>query len=137
MTDPAAYAELVSQLRNGVHGGGPRALVDASWQRSLAARIDPDLTEPPVVYDRGEVVDMRAEHPLAAVMPALRAMLVTVADEAEHVMIVTDADGHLLWREGSAKVCVRADKVNLTEGTRWTEDAIGTNAMGTAIAVNG
>ncbi|GAB3870830.1 hypothetical protein GCM10029964_006050 [Kibdelosporangium lantanae] len=90
-----------------------------------------------MVYDRGEVVDMRAEHPLAAVMPALRAMLVTVADEAEHVMIVTDADGHLLWREGSAKVCVRADKVNLTEGTRWTEDAIGTNAMGTAIAVNG
>lgn len=137
MTDPSAYAELVSQLRNGVHGAGPRALVDASWQRSLAASIDPDLTEPPVVYDRGLVVDMRAEHPLAAVMPALRAMLVTIADEAQHVMIVTDADGHLLWREGSAKVCVRADRVSLTEGTRWTEDAIGTNAMGTAIAVDG
>src|SRR4051812_45660891 len=137
MTDPAGYAQLVSQMRNGVHGAGPRALVSASWRRSLAARVDPDRGEPPVVYDQGEVADLRAEHPLAAVMPALRAMLVSFADEAEHVMIITDAAGHLLWREGSAQVCVRADKVSLTEGTRWTEDAIGTNAMGTAIAVDG
>ncbi|TCO58363.1 GAF domain-containing protein [Actinocrispum wychmicini] len=137
MTDPAGYAELVSQLRDGVHGGGPRALVSASWQRSLAASIDPDLSEPPVVYDQDEVAELRTDHPLAPVMPALRAMLVSIADEAEHIMIIADASGHVLWREGSARVCVNADKVSLTEGTRWTEDAIGTNAMGTAIAVNG
>lgn len=137
MTDPGTYAELVSQLRAGIHAGGPRALVSASWQRSLAASVDPDLSQPPVVYDPGEVADLRMDHPLAPVMPALRAMLVSIADEAQHIMIIADAAGHVLWREGSTRVCLNADKVSLTEGTRWTEDAVGTNAMGTAIAVDG
>jgi hypothetical protein len=142
MTDPGAYSYLVRQLRDGVlpagsRAGVPRALVSASWQRSLAASVDPDHGEPPVVYAKTEIADLRADHPLAAIMPALRAMLVSIADEAEHIMIITDAGGHLLWREGSAKVRHRADKVMLTEGTRWTEEAIGTNAMGTALAVNG
>jgi hypothetical protein len=142
MTDPGAYTYLVSQLRDGVLPAGsraavPRALVSASWQRSLAASVDPEHGEPPVVYAETEIADLRADHPLAAVLPTLRAMLVSIAEEAEHVMIIADAGGHLLWREGSAEVRHRADKVLLTEGTRWTEEAIGTNAMGTALAVNG
>jgi hypothetical protein len=142
MTDRGGYAYLVSQLRDGVLAAGtpdgvPRPLVSASWQRSLAARIDPDHGEPPMVYAEDEIAELRADHALAPVMPTLRAMLVTIADEAEHVMIITDGAGHLLWREGSVSVCLRADKVALTEGTRWTEDAIGTNAMGTALAVDG
>jgi hypothetical protein len=142
MTDPGAYTYLVSQLRDGVLPAGsrakvPRALVSASWQRSLDASVDPEHGEPPVVYGETEIADLRGDHPLAAVLPTLRAMLVSIADEAEHIMIIADADGHLLWREGSAKVRHRADKVLLTEGTRWTEEAIGTNAMGTALAVDG
>jgi GAF domain-containing protein len=142
MTDPGGYAYLVSQLRDGVLATGAsadgrlRAVVSASWQRSLAAGIDPEHCSPPVVYAEDEIADLRVDHPLAPVMPALRAMLVSIADEAEHIMIIADAAGHLLWREGSARVCVLADKVALTEGTRWTEDAIGTNAMGTALAVD-
>ncbi|MBP2320986.1 hypothetical protein JOF56_001371 [Kibdelosporangium banguiense] len=141
MTDPGSYAYLVSQLRDGVlPAGSPakaiRALVSASWQRSLAASVDPEHGEPPVVYAENEIADLREDHPLAAVLPTLRAMLVSIADEAEHVMIIADAGGHLLWREGSAKVRHRADKVLLTEGTRWTEEAIGTNAMGTALAMD-
>jgi hypothetical protein len=142
MTDPGGYAYLVSRLRDGVLATGApadglRAVVSASWQRSLAGGIDPEHCSPPVVYAEDEIADLRADHPLAAVLPTLRAMLVSIADEAEHIMIISDAAGHVLWREGSARVCVRADKVALTEGTRWTEDAIGTNAMGTAIAVDG
>jgi hypothetical protein len=142
MTDPREYAYLVSQLREavlttGAPDGELRSVVSASWQRSLAASVSPDHGFAPVVYAEDEIADLRADHPLAPVMPTLRAMLVSIADEAQHVMIVTDAAGHLLWREGSASVCVRADRVALTVGTRWTEDAIGTNAMGTALAVDG
>jgi hypothetical protein len=39
------------------------------------------------------------------------------------MMIVTDAQGHILWREGQSDVLRRADKVGLIEGTRWSEDA--------------
>jgi hypothetical protein len=142
MTDSGAYAYLVSQLRDAVLStrgpvDGPRPIVSASWQRSLAASIDPEHGKPPLVYAEDEIADLRSDHPLASVLSTLRAMLVTIADEAEHVMIIVDAAGHILWREGSARVCMQADRVALTEGTKWSEDAIGTNAMGTAIAVDG
>lgn len=140
MTDTSAYTFLVSQLRAGLpaaRAGAPRQLVSASWRRSLDAAVDPEHGLPPVVYPETDVPDLRADHPLAPVLPALRAMLVSIADEAEHIMLVTDAAGHLLWREGSATVRHQADKVLLTEGTRWTEEAIGTNAIGTALVVDG
>ncbi|OLT21601.1 transcriptional regulator [Pseudonocardia sp. CNS-139] len=114
----------------------PRRLVSESWRRSLAAHVDPDRRSPPVVVQETELPDMRAAHPLNAVMPLLRSTLVSIADEAMHVMLVTDADGTILWREGAARLLVSADEVGLMPGTRWTEDAIGTNAMGTTLAVD-
>lgn len=141
MMDTGSYAHLVRQLRDGLPAlypsGRPRTLVFESWQRSLAADVDPEHGEPPVVYPESDVPDLRADHALAPILPALRAMLVSIADEAEHIMLITDAGGHVLWREGNANVRRQADKVLLTEGTRWTEEAIGTNAMGTALAVDG
>ncbi|MGH3516764.1 MAG: GAF domain-containing protein [Haloechinothrix sp.] len=112
----------------------PRSVISQSWDRSLAAQVDPDSKLPPLVYESGELDEVRQAHPLAAVLPMLRQTLVSIADDAEHIMIVTDAEGHILWREGEAGVCRVADKVLLTEGVRWSEDVIGTNAMGTVLA---
>ena len=49
-------------------------------------------------------------------------------------VVVTDADGVILWREGSARVRLRADSLGFMEGARWTEATVGTNAIGTALA---
>src|SRR5918997_257582 len=124
--DPAAHAHRMHRVFEAVLAGdqapvAPRTLVSESWRRSLAAHVDPDL---------------RTAHPLNAVMPLLRSTLVSIADEAMHVMLVTDADGIILWRDGAAAVLNAADDVGLMPGTRWTEDAIGTNAMGTTLAVD-
>lgn len=139
---PTVDSVLLGRVHDAVLAGeqspaNPRMLISESWRRSLAAHIDPDHDEPPVVYDHDTIEAVRSAHPLGEVMPLLRATLVSIADEAEHIMIVTDADGHILWREGKADVCLRADRVLLTEGTKWSESAIGTNAMGTALAVGG
>ncbi len=71
--------------------------------------------KPAPVYAADELADLRNRHPLAAVLPLLRFTLVSVADEAVHVMIVTDADGSILWREGSPAVRRLADPVGLSE----------------------
>ncbi|WP_116048569.1 helix-turn-helix domain-containing protein [Amycolatopsis palatopharyngis] len=142
LRDPISYARLLSRVHDEVLSGepashAPRPVISQSWDRSLAARVDPDSKLPPQVYGRGELDDVRAAHPLAPVLPLLRETLVSIADDAQHIMIVTDAEGHILWREGSTGVCVRADRVGLAEGTSWAEEAIGTNAMGTALATGG
>ena len=40
----------------------------------------------------------------------------------------------MLWRDGSARARVAADTIHLAEGMRWSEDAIGTNGIGTCLA---
>lgn len=137
--DPEAYARMLSRIHEAVLSGvpaprSPRSVISESWNRSLAADVDPDSKLPPVVYEHDQVAELRQSHPLASVLPMLRQTLVSIANDAEHIMIITDADGHILWREGEPGVCRDADKVLLTEGVRWSEDAIGTNAMGTVLA---
>lgn len=139
--DLVEHAHLLHDVFETVLSGdratvAPRSLVSASWERSLAAHIDPDQRTPPMVLAENDLPDLRGAHPLNEVMPLLRSTLVSIADEAMHVMLVTDADGTILWREGAAKLLVAADRVGLTPGTRWTEDSIGTNAMGTTLAVD-
>lgn len=134
--DPRRLAHLRELTLSGDRVRGAREVIVESWRRSLAARIDPERHEAPVVLGPAEVVDRRGAHPLAAALPVLRETLVSIADAAEHMMLVTDADGTVLWCEGAASVRFRGERVGLTEGTCWSEEAIGTNAMGTALAVN-
>jgi hypothetical protein len=75
----------------------------------------------------------RRASPLHAVLPGLRAGLAAVADEAQHIMVVCDAEGVVLWRAGCNGVRHRADGLGFVEGAAWTEDAVGTNAIGTAL----
>lgn len=74
----------------------------------MAAHVDPDDGMPPLVHEHTEVTRLRAGHPLAAALPLLRDTLVSIADEARHMMIVTDAQGLILWREGQRDVLRRA-----------------------------
>lgn len=137
--DPVERAALLARVRDAVLGGGrgevnPRAVVSDSWRRSLAAHVDPDHGAPAHVFDDGELARVREQHPLSPVLPLLRTTLLEIADEAMHVMIVTDAQGHILWREGAAGMLHLADDLELAEGFRWSEDSAGTNAMGTSLA---
>jgi hypothetical protein len=139
--DPALRARALSEVFDAVLSGRParqtpRPVVSESWRRSLAAHVDPERRTPPVVYSADELADIRAAHPLSDCLPVLRSTLASIADEAMHVMLVTDAQGDILWRDGAATLLSHADRVGLFPGTRWSETAIGTNAMGTALAVD-
>jgi hypothetical protein len=139
--DAPERARRLSELYDEVLGGdrvpgAPRPLVAESWQRSLAASVDPELDGPPVVLPVELLESLREKHPLRAVLPILRQTLTTFADEASHIMIITDAQGLILWREGAAEVRRQADRIALSEGAVWSEDAIGTNGMGTALAAD-
>jgi hypothetical protein len=75
----------------------------------------------------------RHTSPLASVIDGLRASLASVAEEAQHLMVVTDAEGMVLWRDGSVQVRRRADALGFADGARWTETMVGTNAIGTSL----
>lgn len=128
----------IEQAREAVLTGSPpmsaRPLVVESWRRSLRARIDPDGWEPPTSFAADDLDAVRTTHPMAGCVPLLRQTVLGAVDGTVQIMILTDAAGNILWRDGHPQVCRNADRVQLAEGTCWAETAIGTNAMGTALA---
>ncbi|MEA2295277.1 MAG: hypothetical protein QOE86_2916 [Solirubrobacteraceae bacterium] len=141
-TPPALLArELRREWEHFVSDGridGVRPPVADSWRRSLDAGVDPSGSGlAPVGADRSEVSERWQLHPLAEAAPLIRAGLGGIADESEHLIVVSDAAGMLLQLEGNPRVRSRAaDSMNFTEGALWSETGAGTNAIGTALAAN-
>ena len=52
------------------------------------------------------------------------------------VVAVTAADGTLLWVEGDPSACRKAEAMNFVPGADWSERSAGTNAPGTALALD-
>jgi len=123
--------------RTPVVGTGGRPMVADSWRRSLAAGVDPAMRSAPMVFDADAVDGVRQSHPLDRQLPMLRETLRGMADASAHLMVVTDAEGHVLWSEGPRGVRRRADDIGLAAGFRWAEETIGTNGIGTALSVGG
>ncbi|MEV7329045.1 GAF domain-containing protein [Micromonospora sp. NPDC093244] len=110
-----------------------REVVRRSWERS--ARLDPEAT-PPVDLSDDALAAYRAGHPLARVLPLFRDLLGGIAQDSAHLMAVCDAYGRLLWVEGHPGVLRHAERMNFVPGARWDETHAGTNAPGTALAVD-
>ena len=141
-SDPAASARAIARARDAFLAGGPcargggiRDVVASSWERSARARVDPGK-DPPVTLGGAELEAYRRDHPLAAVIGLLRELVGAVAEDGRHLMAVSDASGRLLWVEGHTAVLRRAETMNFVEGAVWDEPHAGTNAPGTALALD-
>ncbi|MCZ2823220.1 MULTISPECIES: GAF domain-containing protein [unclassified Modestobacter] len=133
----AAHESLVTQVPGDAPAvGHVRSVVWDSWRRSQDSGVDPDGTAPPVDLLDDDLLSYRAAHPLAAVMPVIRRLLVADAEVDRMIVAVTDAAGRMLWVEGDARLRDRAAGMHFVEGASWGEDVAGTNAPGTALALD-
>ncbi|WSS24598.1 GAF domain-containing protein [Streptomyces sp. NBC_01190] len=120
-------------MAGGVPPLPPRRVIRESWNRMLNSGLDPAAGRHSKPLGTDEIEQRRRATPLLEMLPALRDGLVPVADAAWHIMVVSDAEGRVLWRDGSLAVRKSADRLGLAEGALWTEDVAGTNAIGTAL----
>ncbi len=138
-TDLRRHARALREVHDAVMGGAeppshPRPLVSRSWRRVIGFGLDPTHSNAREPLPLPEVERRRRESPLRLVVDEVRGALTSVADASHFIVVVTDADAVILWREGSAAVLRHADALGFTEGATWTEDRVGTNAIGTALA---
>ena len=95
-----------------------RLPIAESWQRSRAAGLDPTASRAPTLFgDRDEVAERWEAHPLEAAEPLIREWLGSVADESEHLIVVSDADGLLLWPASGVTTWADAVRIVLLEST--------------------
>ncbi|WP_420123320.1 GAF domain-containing protein [Nakamurella sp.] len=107
--------------------------IQSSWERALAAGVDPDGQRPPRLHEILEIRRLRNEHPLSPFVPALAGLLADDSVAGNHIMVIASAAGEILWRVGSRDVIRLAESLEFVEGARWSEDAVGTNAIGNAV----
>lgn len=115
-----------------------REAISDSWRRSSAAGVDPlGGTLAPIVVDEIEMHERYSEHALHAAAPLIHDCLSAIADEAGYLIVISDGDGALMSIEGPAHMRLRAaGDMNFAEGTLWSEGGAGTNAIGTALALD-
>ncbi|MER5827840.1 GAF domain-containing protein, partial [Streptomyces mirabilis] len=136
--DAAQAARVLREVRDATLSGqparlAPRPVIEQSWERMLRGGVDPDHDFRAGLLVRDEVERRRQTSQLRHVLPVLREGLLSVADVAHHIMVVADAEGRVLWREGSASVLRKADGFGFELGADWREGVVGTNGVGTPL----
>ena len=139
--DPVRYAQLLRRVRDATLAGArppatPRPVIGDSWRRTIRFGVDPDQGKDLAGQVRlDEVEHRRHAGKLDRVLPVLGGVLLPAAEDAGHIMVVVDADGVILWRDGPRAVQRNAEHLGFCPGVNWGEASVGTNAIGTALAV--
>ncbi|MFF5444068.1 GAF domain-containing protein [Streptomyces sp. NPDC012888] len=136
--DTREAARLLKGVRAAALAGdrppaAPRPEIAESWRRMLAGGVHPDRDARSRMLSCAETEQRRQGSPLRELLPVLREGLLPALDGALHIMVVADADGRLLWREGASSILRKADRLGFEVGADWGEGVVGTNGVGTAL----
>lgn len=113
-----------------------RRIVADSWARSMASGVDPEESLAVIRFAEDALAEIRAAHPLTSIMPVVRRLLVDDAVDAGLLVAVSDAAGRLLYVEGNNALRSAAEAMHFVPGADWSETSAGTNAPGTALALD-
>ncbi len=111
------------------------AIINRSWQRCRQAGLLPEHSREGPHFSGAQLraaADRRGAL-LAQARPIIQYMYGQIKDSG-CVLLLSDEQGFLLDALGDAEFCSRAAQVALTPGACWTEEARGTNAVGTVLA---
>ena len=106
-----------------------RSEVLESWSHS-AEHVAPVTDHAPVI---SEAVERWRSTRMASAFQAIAGELEDVAAAGDFVAAVTDEQGVIVWVAGGRTMRRRAEAVGFAPGGRWSEDAVGTNALGVAL----
>lgn len=109
-----------------------KASVNESWERCLQMGVDPGVKR---CKDFREEKFLDAEHLfLREVVKNSASELSGFLQEKELLFTICDKYGYLTSSIGSYKALRQADSIYFGPGANWTEESMGTNAIGTTLA---
>ncbi len=89
-----------------------------------------------VVLSDDELGERQERSPLAGAIDVIFDTLSSLDGAVRHVVAVADAEANLLWVRGEWRAIELAHRMRFVEGASWSESAVGTNAVGTAVALD-
>jgi hypothetical protein len=126
--------ELEERWVSGVRGRKPlaatRAPVATSWARS-ARSVPDDLPVAPVL-DPDDVASRWRDSRLGRASRIILDDLDDLVAQGDLVAAMTDEEVTIAWTAGGRRMARLAESVHFAPGGRWSEDAVGTNALALA-----
>lgn len=136
IAERATIDRAKSEVRFLPEASGVRRLVRDSWLRSLQYSVNPTVREGSAVFTDDDLREYRLNHILAPLVPIVHRLLLGHTFDQGLIVAIGDSQGRLLWVEGDRSARRAADAMGFSEGSDWSEAAMGTSAPGTALALN-
>lgn len=110
--------------------------ISESWHRCKQANVNPHMNKGQKILSPNFFQDQKkkSEIFLDIAIPQIQNMRKTI-DELQMMALLIDPDGYVLSLSGNKQTLKRAKHINFIEGVKWTEAAVGTNAIGTALEI--
>jgi transcriptional regulator of acetoin/glycerol metabolism len=112
-----------------------RPVISDSWRRSVAAGVDPERPAQRVL-DPKRTAERLALHPVGPHLPRVTALLHEALVESGYFVAFSDVEGVLLWTDGPSRALQSAVAPRFLPGFLCSEEGVGTNAIGTALALD-
>ncbi|MDZ7673072.1 MAG: GAF domain-containing protein [Halanaerobiales bacterium] len=113
-----------------------REVIYQSWQRCKENNVDP-------FGGRGEKQDeklldsiRKTNKDLIKIARPFMEELAKVVRNSNFVVVLTDSSGMIVEIAGDEEIIDRAIKLRFSPGSYWSEEKVGTNAIGTAIKID-
>ncbi|AXR23088.1 sigma-54-dependent Fis family transcriptional regulator [Bacillus sp. E25] len=110
--------------------------ISESWHRCRQANVNPYMNKGQKILSSNVFQEQKkkSEIFLDIALPQIQNMRKTI-DELQMMALLIDPDGYVLSLSGNKQTLKRAKHINFIEGVKWTEAAVGTNAIGTALEI--
>jgi len=110
--------------------------ISESWHRCKQANVNPHMNKGQKILSSNIFREQKkkSEIFLDIALPQIQNLRKTI-DELQMMALLIDPDGYVLSLSGNKQTLKRAKHINFIEGVKWTEAAVGTNAIGTALEI--
>ncbi len=113
-----------------------RPEIAESWQRCRRADVDPYDGVCHCVLEQRNLRHLLETHSeLIEVARPFMEKLYRFVEGSGFIVMLTDERGYIMANLGDADTLENALKINFVNGAHWTEEEVGTNAIGTALSL--
>jgi len=113
-----------------------RPVIKDSWQRCITSHVDPHVAKSGLELDSDQLQSLRNEHhELLSASDVIMREAKELLAESGTIMHLVSPTGTILDYEGDPATLELATNYRLRPGANWTEQAAGTNAIGTALNI--
>ena len=110
-----------------------RSTVYDSWIRCLQSGIDPRRKQTDDPLNTEDTASIIRRSKLYDYSIATLNDLLIQAQETNYILTLCDSQGRIIFLGGNRHVKQQAERINFVLGSCWSEESIGTNAIGTCL----